>query len=101
MTLMGVTSGGSIEDKFGRYACRNCASSNGFGSDYVSLASFNMFDKDGDGELDREEIEQIVLMATRVVVRKQYNAGKFATRGQLEAQKWIYQKNCMAKSKKL
>mgnify|MGYP002394886604 FL=1 len=34
-----------------------------------------MFDKDGDGELDRNEIEQMVLMATRVVVRKQYNAG--------------------------
>lgn len=35
-----------------------------------------MFDKDGDGELDRDEIEKMVLMATRVVVRKQYNAGK-------------------------
>jgi len=56
MALMGVTFGGTVEDKL--------------------EASFNMFDKDGDGELDRDEIEQMVLMATRVVVRKQYNAGK-------------------------
>eukprot|EP01087_Luapelamoeba_hula_P020328 TRINITY_DN6924_c0_g1_i1.p1 TRINITY_DN6924_c0_g1~~TRINITY_DN6924_c0_g1_i1.p1 ORF type:complete len:204 (-),score=46.75 TRINITY_DN6924_c0_g1_i1:25-636(-) len=55
MTLMGVTFGNSMEDKL--------------------EASFNVFDKDGDGMLDRDEIEQMAFMTTRVVVRKQYNEG--------------------------
>eukprot|EP00005_Dracoamoeba_jomungandri_P005160 CAMPEP_0174261336 /NCGR_PEP_ID=MMETSP0439-20130205/11370_1 /TAXON_ID=0 /ORGANISM="Stereomyxa ramosa, Strain Chinc5" /LENGTH=204 /DNA_ID=CAMNT_0015345793 /DNA_START=27 /DNA_END=641 /DNA_ORIENTATION=- len=56
MALMGVTFGGSVEEKL--------------------EASFNLFDKDGNGELDETEVEEMLLMATRAVVRKQFNASK-------------------------
>jgi Ca2+-binding EF-hand superfamily protein len=36
-------------------------------------ASFNLFDEDGNGELSEDEIERMLLMATRAVVRKRYN----------------------------
>lgn len=39
---------------------------------YVA-ASFQLFDEDGNGELSEAEIERMLLMATRAVVRKRYN----------------------------
>lgn len=56
LSLMGITFGGSVEEKL--------------------QASFRLFDKDGDGELDADEIENMLMMATRAVVRKQYNASQ-------------------------
>lgn len=36
-------------------------------------ASFKLFDEDGNGELSEEEVERMLLMATRAVVRKRFN----------------------------
>jgi hypothetical protein len=81
---MGVTFGGNIEEKLEgaclhmhvRVACRgslSLAHTKLGGGLWWGSASFNLFDEDGNGELSEAEIERMLLMATRAVVRKRYN----------------------------
>jgi len=54
MALMGVTFGGTIEQKL--------------------QASFEIFDKDGNGQLSKDEVRQMLIMVVKQVTRAQLKA---------------------------
>jgi hypothetical protein len=68
MALMGVSFGGTIDDKLeGNPWLRDSLPIYPLSS-FTCAASFRLFDEDGNGELDRQEVERMLILVMKSMV---------------------------------